>query len=858
MRTPTAGTTPRAPQQPKKPGELAEGDREANPEADTGRNAHGSSPERPAPAATPTPPPRSRTVALAVAGFTLALLLLVALSLCVGAGEIGPGGVLDYLLNRDGARDDARLALVVGDLRIPRTLTALLVGGALGVAGCLLQAVTRNPLAETGLLGVNAGASLGVVAGIALLGVDSGFAYLGCAFAGAVVASGLVLLIAGRKGGGSPMRLVLAGSALGATFGGLTSVIVVNSAETYDKFRFWVLGSLAGVEGYGELGRLAPVLAAGFLVALLVARPLSALALGDDLARGLGHRPPVIRTVVAVGVTLLTAAAVALAGPISFLGLLAGFLARALAGTQLPARLLLAGLIGACVLTVSDVAARVVSRPYEAPVSVIVALIGAPVLILIVRSRQFATMGMTEPATEESAPSGRRRLTGALRFLGRGGVLRRPGRAGDLRLAGRTGDFRLPGQAGALRTPERTGDLRRPDRPGDLRLPERPGTLRTPGQPGDLRIPGRTGTIRPPEQPDTRPVKQHTPRPRPADTYVLRRGPLSFLVARRATLAALLLAALLLVAVVFSAYAGQSEMGVGRTFRAVLGQGDHFDVLLVQKFRLGRIVAGLAAGAALGLAGCLTQTLARNRLATPELLGVNDGATAAVLVSVTFSASGSFGAWWAGPIGALVAVVVVTLVSGGLGQRGYRVLVVGLAMSALASAATQVVLSRRSLNSASSLYVWTSGSLNGRGYSVAVPVLIGLAVLVPLALAVARHLGVLRFDDATAASLGSRAGRTRLICLLLAVALAGLAVGVCGPVGFVALASPVIASRLAGPLRVPLVGSMLTGAVLVVVADTLGRIAFDGSELPVGVVTTVLGGPFLLWVLLGRSAATRV
>ncbi|WP_398656971.1 Fe(3+)-hydroxamate ABC transporter permease FhuB [Streptomyces kanamyceticus] len=745
---PSAGTTASVPQPVEHVGELGSG-----------------RPPEPGPGRSP-----GRSVALAVAGFVVALVVLVGLSLCVGAGEVGAGGVLDYLLNRGGARGDSRLDLVVGDLRVPRTLTAVLVGAALGVAGCLLQAVTRNPLAETGLLGVNAGASLGVVAGIALLGLDSGYAYLVCAFVGAVVASGLVLLIAGRKGGGSPMRLVLAGSALGATFGGLTSVIVVNSAETYDKFRFWVLGSLAGVEGYGELGRLAPVLVVGFVVALLVARPLSALALGDDLARSLGHRPPVIRTVVAVGVTLLTAAAVALAGPISFLGLLAGFLARAIAGTRLPARLLLAGLIGACVLTVSDVAARVVSRPYEAPVSVIVALIGAPVLILIVRSKQLATMGMTDPADEGRGTEKKRR-----------------------RLA-----FRLPGRAA------------------------------------------------------------RAPRVRPADTFVLRRGPLSFLVARRATLAALLLAALLVVAVVFSAYAGQSDMSVSRTFRAVFGYGDHFDVLLVQKFRLGRIVAGLTAGAALGLAGCLTQTLARNRLATPELLGVNDGATAAVLVSVTFSASGSFGAWWAGPIGALVAVIVVTVVSGGLGQRGYRVLVVGLAMSALASAATQVVLSRRSLNSASSLYVWTSGSLNGRGYSVAVPVLIGLAVLVPLALAVARHLGVLRFDDATAASLGSNAGRTRLICLLLAVALAGLAVGIAGPVGFVALASPVIASRLAGPLRVPLVGSMLTGAVLVVVADTLGRIAFDGSELPVGIVTTVLGGPFLLWVLLGRSAATRV
>ncbi|MFJ6999052.1 Fe(3+)-hydroxamate ABC transporter permease FhuB [Streptomyces albidoflavus] len=716
------------------------------------------------------------TVAWAVAGSLTALLLLCAASLSVGAGEVGPGGALDYLLNRDGARADSRLALVVGDLRLPRTLTAVLVGAALGVAGCLLQAVTRNPLAETGLLGVNAGASLGVVAGIALLGFDSGYAYLVCAFTGAVVASGLVLLIAGRTGGGSPMRLMLAGSALGATFGGLTSVIVVNSAETYDRFRFWVLGSLAGVEGYGEVGRLLPVVAVGFLVAALVVRPLSALALGDDLARSLGHRPQLVRLTVAGSVTLLTAAAVALAGPISFLGLLAGFLARAVAGTRLPARLALAGLVGAAVLTLSDIAARVVSRPYEAPVSVIVALLGAPVLIGIVRSRHLASMGMTDPAGDERREGG-------------------------------------PGPVSRLlaRLPSRRARPARPKRPG-----------------------------------------------RDAATVVLRGGPFSLLVGRRPALAALGLAALGLLAVVISAYAGQSDLGVSRTFQAVLGQGDRFDVLLVQKFRLGRITAGLVAGAALGLAGCLTQTLARNRLATPELLGVNDGATAAVLFSVTVSATGTFGAWWAGPLGALVAVLLVTAVSGGLGQRGYRVLVVGLAMSALASAVTQVIISRRSLNSASSLYVWTSGSLNGRSYSVALPVLAGLCVLVPLALVAARHLAVLRFDDSTASSLGAGPGRVRVLCMLLAVALAGLAVGICGPVGFVALASPVIASRLAGPLRVPLIGSMLTGAVLVVVADTLGRIVFPGTELPVGVVTTVLGGPFLLWVLLGRSAATRV
>ncbi|MEU1815647.1 Fe(3+)-hydroxamate ABC transporter permease FhuB [Streptomyces roseifaciens] len=706
----------------------------------------------------------NRAVLTASALLVVGVLVLSALSLSVGAGEVGAGDVLDYVLGRNGARDSSRLSLVVGDLRLPRTLTALAVGAALGTAGCLLQAVTRNPLAETGLLGVNAGASLGVVVGIAFLGVSSGYGYLLWAFGGAVLASALVLLIASRRGGGSPMRLVLAGSALGATFGGITSVLIVNSAETYDRFRFWVLGSLAGVEGFTKLGSLVPVLAAGFVVALLIARPLSALALGDDLAKGLGHRPGVIRVVVAVAVTLLTAASVALVGPISFLGLLAGFLARAVTGPRLTAQIVLAGLIGAGVLTGSDVLARVVSRPFEAPVSVIIALFGAPVLIAIVRSRRMASMGMTDPAAEESPKGGR-------------------------------------GVAARLPRPRK----------------------------------GEVGG---------------------ADTLVVRSGSLSLLVPRRAAFAAFALAALLVGAVVLSAYAGQSEMGLSRTFNAVFGSGDRFDVLLVQKFRLGRIVAGLAAGAALGLAGCLTQTLARNRLATPELLGVNDGATAAVLLSATLS--GTFGAWWAGPLGALAAVLVVTAVSGGLGQRGYRVLVVGLAMSALASAITQVVLSRRSLNSASSLYVWTSGSLNGRSYSVAVPVLIGLAVLVPIALVVARHLNVLRFDDSTAASLGVAPGRVRLVCMLLAVGLAGLAVGICGPVGFIALASPVIAGRLAGPLRVPVVGSMLVGATLVVLADTVGRIALDGAEIPVGIVSTVLGGPFLLWVLLGRSAATRV
>ncbi|MGK5629132.1 Fe(3+)-hydroxamate ABC transporter permease FhuB [Streptomyces sp. URMC 123] len=743
----------------------------------------------PGPGARDTEPlGRPRSLAPAAIALGLLLLALLCVSLSVGAGEIGPGRVLDYLLGRGGARQDARLTLVVRDLRVPRTLTALLVGGALGVAGALLQAVTRNPLAETGLLGVNAGASLGVVVGIAFLGVQTAYGYLGWAFGGAVVASSLVLLIAGARGGGSPMRLVLAGSALGATFGGLTSVLIVNSAEAYDRYRFWVLGSLAGVEGFDALARLAPVVLAGLAVAALVLRPLSALALGDDMARALGHRPAVVRTGAAVAVTLLTAAAVALTGPISFLGLLAGFAARAVTGPRLAPQTVLAGGVGAAVLVGADVLARTVARPFEAPVSVIVALIGAPVLIAVVRSRRMAATGLTGPVAGEGGSGGA--------TAGRGG-------------------------------------------PWARHRARRAGT--------------DTATA-PPTAPSYDPAALE----RPAGHLLLRRGPLSLLLPLRGALVTAVLAAVLFAAVALSAYAGQSDLSFARTVDAVLGSGDRFDVLLVQKFRLGRIVAGLAAGAALGLAGCLTQTLARNRLATPELLGVNDGATAAVLISVAFSATGTFGAWWAGPLGAMAAVAVVSSLSGGLGARGHRVLVVGLAMSALASAVTQVVLARRSLNSASALYVWSSGSLNGRGYSVAVPVLIGLAVLIPLAVLVARQLSVLRFDDSVASALGVAPARVRLMCLLLAVALAGLAVGICGPVGFVALASPVVASRLVGPARVPVLGSALVGAVLIVLADTVGRVVNEGTEIPVGIVTTVLGGPFLLWVLLGRSSAARV
>jgi len=687
----------------------------------------------------------------ALTALGLALILLACASMLTGAGRIGPGQVVAYLL---GESADAHLEMVVTTLRLPRTAAAVVVGAALGISGMLLQTVTRNPLAETGLLGVNSGAALGVVLGITLAGAQTGGAYLGWALGGALATSAVVLLIAR---GASPLRLVLAGAALSATLGGLTSAILMSDTTTYDLYRFWVLGSLAGVPPE-RLAAVAPAFAAGLAVAIAAVRPLAALSLGDDVARAIGSRPALTRIAVTAAVTLLSAAAVAVAGPIGFLGLLSGFFARAVAGTSVGARLAASGLIGAVVLLAADVLARVVIRPYEAPVSLLVALVGGPVLIVVARSRAVAA--------------------GAGDRLVRRAAGRRP-RA-------------LP-----------------------WRLPVRP------------------------------------PWPRADRPWVLRAGPVSLRVRVRPAVAAALLAVLAGAAVLAGVAAGQAGATVAEAARALVGLGDPATTMLVHEFRLPRVAAGFVAGAALGLSGCLTQTLARNRLATPDLLGVNQGAVVAILVAGLVSAAPTmFAHWWIGPLGSAVAALVVLAIAGGTGTQGYRIIVTGLAVTAIAAALTETVLAWRGLTAATAVYVWSIGSLNGRGYGVALPVAIGLAILLPATVAACRRLGLMRFGDEVVTALGVNAARARLATLATAVALAGLAVGVGGPIAFVALAAPVIAGRLAGPAAVPLLGSAFTGAALVVAADTLGRVVVSGAEIPVGVVTSVLGGPFLLWTLL--------
>jgi iron complex transport system permease protein len=317
----------------------------------------------------------------------VALLIAVLASLAFGAGEVGPARALAVVLG--GGDVDARFAVL--DLRLPRTLVAVAVGLALGVAGAVLQAAARNPLAEPGLLGVSQGASFAVVltiaAGASAASVGPGVAVLGAA-GGCLLALGAARL---RGTGDDPIRLVLAGAALSALLSAAIGVVLLLDQRTADEVRFWTVGSVAGRD-LDTLGEVGPVLLAGALVAALVARPLSALALGDSTARSLGHRPARTRVLAVASVALLVGGAVAAAGPIAFVGLVVPFLARALVGPDLRRVLAVCLLLGPVVVLVADVLSRLVVRPYEMPLGVVTAMVGAPVLVAVVRSTRMPSL----------------------------------------------------------------------------------------------------------------------------------------------------------------------------------------------------------------------------------------------------------------------------------------------------------------------------------------------------------------------------------------------------------------------------------------------------------------------------------
>ncbi|MFB7996719.1 FecCD family ABC transporter permease [Streptomyces sp. NPDC056002] len=327
--------------------------------------------------------PAARRRIVWTAAALVALVLAVLLSLAVGARAIAPSAVLDALVH-GGHGDDAE---VVRGLRLPRTLVGLMVGAALALAGTVLQGITRNPIADPGILGISQGASVGVVLAIAFAGIHTLTGYVWFAFAGAALASVAVYAIASSgRGGATPVKLALGGAAINALLVSVTTAVLTTKASAMDEFRFWQVGSLSGRDAH-IVGQIWPFLVVGVLLVLSVARGLDALALGEDVAKGLGQRVAAVRIVGGLGATVLTGVGVAAAGPIAFIGLAVPHIARAVVGSDHRWVLPMAALIGPVMLLVSDTVGRVVFPPSEVPAGVMTALIGVPFLVTLVRRK---------------------------------------------------------------------------------------------------------------------------------------------------------------------------------------------------------------------------------------------------------------------------------------------------------------------------------------------------------------------------------------------------------------------------------------------------------------------------------------
>ncbi len=313
---------------------------------------------------------------------------VVLLSLAVGSRTIAPGTVLGALFAFDPGNGDHA---VVGS-RLVRTVVGLVVGLALGLAGTSMQGVARNPLADPGILGINAGAALAVVAGIFLFGAAGVSHYLWFAFAGSAVAAVVVYAVASLgRSGATPVKLALAGAAMAAGLGSLMSAMLVSSQDSLELFRSWQVGALAG-KSWESILSVLPFVVVGVVILLCTGRLLNTLALGDDMARGLGQRPGRGRAISALGIVLLCGSATALAGPIAFIGLVVPHLLRGLVGPDYRWLLPLSVVAAPAILLLADIVGRVTLLPGEVPAGILAAMLGAPVFIAVVRRGKRAEL----------------------------------------------------------------------------------------------------------------------------------------------------------------------------------------------------------------------------------------------------------------------------------------------------------------------------------------------------------------------------------------------------------------------------------------------------------------------------------
>ena len=651
---------------------------------------------------------------VAVPGLLLLLALAAALSLTIGAKSLPIGTVFTAF---SGTCQSADCTIVL-DARLPRTLAGLLAGVALGLAGALMQTLTRNPLADPGLLGVNSGASFAIVLGAALLGITSPQEQLLLAFCGALCAS-LLVAFTGSQGGGqlSPVRLTLAGVALAAVLEGLSNGIALLNPDVYDQLRFWQAGSL-DIRTLQTLKIvLLPVVVAG-IAALLLSRALNSLSLGNDTATALGSRVARTQLIGLIVITVLCGSATAVVGPIAFIGLMMPHMARWLVGAD---------------------------HRWSLPVTLL-----AP--------------GPAAVCRRDWPPAGARRTAGI-------------------------GGERLSRRAGA-----------------DLA--------------GAPPAAGRWPVIAP---------------------------------SRRLIASCLqLMAASLLISLLGLAQ-GPVPLTIGQVFSALFGDAPRNVAMVVNEWRLPRVLMALLIGAALGVSGAIFQSLTRNPLGSPDVMGFNTGAWSGVLVAMVLFGQNLTAIALAAMLGGVLTSLVVWLLAWRNGIETFRLIIIGIGVRAMLVAFNTWLLLRASLETALSAGLWNAGSLNGLTWGKTWPsaplillMLVGSALLV-------RRMRLLEMGDDTACALGVQVERSRLLLMLVAVVLTAASTALAGPISFIALVAPHIARRLSGTARWGLTQSALCGALLLALADYGAQRLFMPWQLPVGVLTVSLGGIYLIALLIQES-----
>ncbi|MEC0108552.1 iron ABC transporter permease [Paenibacillus taichungensis] len=660
-----------------------------------------------------------RTISIYGGGLS-ALIVLFFVSLCYGEAAISLHTVWDALTGKQNTLEHN----MIWDLRMPRTVIGIIAGGALAVAGALLQTITRNPLAASDTLGINAGAYFIVMLGTILFpGLLSQSPFLFAALGGLVAAFAAYFMGGGRRS--SPVRLALSGMIVSMVLGSFTSALhIFFSMETQGLF-LWGSGTLVQNDWSG-VAYAWPWVIGITVIALILSRQWDMLELDESTASSLGQKVGLARAGGLIIAVLLAAVIVSVIGPIGFVGLVAPHLVR-LSGVR-SNRLLLPGVFiwGAALLVGADVLAKMVhNSSMELPTGAVMAIIGAPWLIWLVLTRMKAANGSGMSTSMSTGAPSRRFAFGPM---------------------------------------------------------------------------------------------------------------------------AVLFSVITVVLILLSTMFGGMRIPLADLLPSLFQSDGLFSALI--QLRIPRTLVAAGAGAALAISGVLIQMAVRNPLADASIVGVSSGAgLGAMMVIILFPGLPIYLLPIAAIIGAAIAAVVVFSLSWKKGLNPSAVVLLGIAMSAIAGAGIQILIVRGAVYGSSG-YIWLTGSTYARTWDQVKIIGLFLIILVPVAWWLARRFELLVFDDNSASGLGLSVRRTRLLAMTTGVLLAAGAVACVGTVGFIGLIAPHMVRLLTGhKLRRSMFLSALAGAVMLVLADTIGRTVMAPTEIPSGILIAIIGTPYFLYLM---------